>query len=140
MNQELTVRWRSGAVVLRFLVIGLAACSRATSLLVEDDPWAEEESDSVTVAITNDNFYDARIHAQYDGGHRYALGTIAGNGQQAEVTIRWEPRPIIFEIMFIISGAVYLSQPVQALPGDIIEIRLPPNIDASGFFRRVRRS
>jgi hypothetical protein len=134
------MRWSSGTVCSVFLaMMMLAACSRATSLLVEDESWVEEEPDSITVAITNDNFYDARIHAQYDGGHRYSLGTVAGNGQQAEVSIRWEPRPIIFEIMFIVSGAVYLSHPVQALPGDIIEVRLPPNIDASGFFRRVRR-
>ncbi len=131
--------WLSRLVVLSSLVTSLAACSRASALLVEDDPWAEEEPDSITVALTNDNFYDARIHAQYDGGNRYSLCTIAVNGQQVEVTIRWEPRPLIFEIMFIISGAVYLTHPVQALPGDVIEVRLPPNIDASGFFRRVRR-
>lgn len=134
------MRWLSSSVLLSSLAIGVAACSRATSTPVEYDPWAEEEPESVTVAITNDNFYDARIHALYDGGHRYSLGTVPGNGQQAEVTIRWAPQPIIFEITFIVSGAVYLSHPVQAQPGDIIEVRLPPNIEASGFFRRVRRS
>lgn len=135
------MRWhRRTCLLLPSVLAFTAACAAAAGLLGRNDPDAEEEPDNITIAITNDNFYDARIHAQYDGGHRYSLGTVAGNGQQAEVMIRWEPRPITFEIMLIISGAVYLSYPVQVLPGDTVEIRLPPNIDASGFFRRVPRN
>ncbi|MBI4419263.1 MAG: hypothetical protein HY560_00410 [Gemmatimonadetes bacterium] len=98
-----------------------------------------EPPDSVVVEVVNDNFYDARIHAAYDGGHRLSLGTIAGNGNRAEVTIPWEPRPIVFQILFIIGGTAYVSHPVEVERGDIIEVRLPRNIDMSGFFRRVSR-
>jgi hypothetical protein len=120
------------------LLATAAACARAASRM-EDEPESQS-ADSVTIAITNDNFYDARVHALYTGGNRYALGTVGSNGQRAAVTIRWEPKPIVFEILFIISGAVYVSHPVQAASGDTIEVRLPPNIEASGFFQRVPRS
>lgn len=86
----------------------------------------------------NDNFYDARIHAVYRGGQRRSLGTIAGNGGSTRTALAWEPHSLVFEVSFIISGASYVSQPVDVARGESIEVRLPANIDQSGFFRRVR--
>lgn len=119
-------------------VLAGAACASGHGVSVERSPFPEPP-DSVLVEVVNDNFYDARIHAVYDGGQRVSLGTIAGNGNRAEATIHWEPRPIVFEILFIIGGSAYVSYPVEAERGDIIEVRLPRNIDMSGFFRRVSR-
>jgi hypothetical protein len=97
-------------------------------------------ADSIYIETLNDNFYEARIHAVYKGGQRRSLGTIAGNGGRARTAIPWEPRALTFEVLFIIGGAAYVSYPVDASRGETIEVRLPPNIDQSGFFRRVRRS
>ena len=95
------------------------------------------EPDSVRVETINDYFYDARVHAVYGGGSRRTLGTIAGNGGHSEVAIPWEPRDLVFEISFVIGGASYVTHPMNVARGESIELRLPPNIDASGFFRRV---
>lgn len=94
--------------------------------------------DSVFIDAVNEHFYDARVHAVYDGGQRRSLGTIAGNGGSTRTAIAWEPHALIFVVSFIISGASYVSQPVEVTRGENIEVRLPANIDQSGFFRRVR--
>lgn len=127
----------SRLMALAPMVIG-AACGGGHGVSVEHSPLPEPP-DSVLVQVVNDNFYDARIHAVWDGGQRVSLGTVAGNGNRAEASIRWEPRPIVFEILFIIGGTAYVSHPVEVERGDIIEVRLPRNIDMSGFFRRLPR-
>lgn len=97
------------------------------------------DTDSIFIDAVNEHFYDARIHAVYTGGQRRSLGTVAGNGGSTRTAIAWEPHSLVFEISFIISEASYVSQPVDVSRGQNIELRLPPNIDQSGFFRRVRR-
>jgi hypothetical protein len=117
------------------LALAAAACTGGPSL-GESGP---EAPDSIVVEAFNDHFYDARIHAVYAGGQRRTLGTIVGNGGHAEKVLEWEPHALVFEIMFIVSGESYISEPIDVSRGDYVEVRLPPNIDASGFFRRVRR-
>lgn len=96
--------------------------------------------DSIFVEALNEHFYDARIHAVYVGGQRRTLGTIAGNGGQIERALQWEPHALVFEVSFLISGARYVSYPLDVSRGELVEVRLPPNIDQSGFFRRVSRN
>lgn len=123
------------AVALALLA---AACAGSQDVQVEEAALPALP-DSIYVEVTNDHFYDARIHAVYDGGQRHTLGTIHGNGGHAEVALGWQPRPLTFLISFIIGGQAYVSHPVDVVRGDIVEVRLPPNIEASGFFRRVGR-
>lgn len=113
-----------------------AACARGTGD-VAHQATAGEPPDSVYVEVVNDHFYDARVHAVYDGGARHSLGTIPGNGNHAELVIPWQPRPLVFEITFVISNAAYLTYPIDVARGEALEIRLPSNIHLSGFFRRV---
>ncbi|MGH7576151.1 MAG: hypothetical protein ACREM1_13625 [Longimicrobiales bacterium] len=120
----------SGTVALAMLVTACAGRSQRDAT-----PRAD-----ITVDIVNDNFYDARIHALHDGGRRRTLGTIAGNGGRTRKALEWEPRMLIFEVSFIVEGSVYRSLPLDVSPGEAIELRLPPNIDESGFFRRVSRN
>jgi hypothetical protein len=127
------------SVRLPFTVIALAlgaACAGRSDVQTGTPAGA---GDSVRVETTNDYFYDARVHAVYGGGSRRALGTIPGNGGHSEVAIPWEPRDLVFEIAFVIGGASYVTHPMNVTRGESIELRLPPNIDASGFFRRVSR-
>jgi hypothetical protein len=95
--------------------------------------------DSIHVEAINENFYDARIHAVFTGGQRRSLGTIAGNGGKARMALAWEPRSLVFEVVFITDGAAYASLPVDIPAGESIEVRVPMNISGSGFFRRLRR-
>lgn len=93
--------------------------------------------DTVYVEVINDHYYDARVHVLYDGGARYAVGTIGGNQRQDAVAIPWRPRALVVEVTMIIQGSVYRSQAVDAARGDVVEVRLPPNIETSGFFTRI---
>lgn len=122
------------STMLLILALSMAACSwmRGT-----DDPYSEGGSDSVYIDAVNDHYYDARIHAVYTGGQRRSLGTVAGNGGEVERAIRWEPHALVFEIEFVVSGAMYATHPLDVSRGEQIELRLPPNIEQSGFFRRV---
>lgn len=114
-----------------------SACSRASDF--DGSGPAATWADSIVVEAVNDHFYDARVHAVFAGGKRLTLGTIAGNGGYAEVPLVWEPRALVFEISFIVSGAQYVSVPVDVARGEHVALRLPPNIDMSGYFRRVSR-
>jgi hypothetical protein len=106
-----------------------------------DSPAAEpSQPDSIYIDALNEHFYDARVHAVFTGGQRRSLGTIVGNGGQARTAVMWEPHALVFEISFIISGAEYVSQPLNVSRGEVVELRLPANIDQSGFFRRVSRN
>jgi hypothetical protein len=101
---------------------------------------AAAQPERIYIEAFNDNFYDARVHAVYSGGSRRSLGTIAGNGGRAQLTLGWEARPLVFEVSFIIDGAAYVSYPVDVTPGQYVVVRLPPNMQGSGLFRRVSRS
>jgi hypothetical protein len=121
------------AVAITFLG---AACAGRAERVGDDVPAVP---DSVIVEAFNDHFYEARIHAVYAGGQRRSLGTIAGNGGHTKMAIAWQPRALSFEVAFIIDGAEYVSHTVDVSPGELVEVRLPPNINESGFFRRVQR-
>jgi len=113
-----------------------AACAHGRATDVRQAP-AAEAPDSVFVEVINDNYYDARLYAVYAGGARYPLGTVGGNLRQARVAIPWSPRPLVVELLLVIGGGRYVSDALSAQPGEVVEIRLPPNLDASGFFRRA---
>ena len=94
--------------------------------------------DSILVFAVNENYYDARIHAVYDGGQRLSVGTVAGNGGRARVALPWEPRAVEFSVFLVTAGTTYMTPPFDLAAGDSIELRVPLNITSSGFFRRVR--
>lgn len=96
--------------------------------------------DSIVVDVLNENYYAARIHAVHTGGQRRSLGTIPGNGGRARLALAWEPRALVFEVLLVTLGAAYVSYPVDVAPGESIDVRVPSNINESGFFRRVRRN
>lgn len=121
-----------------WLAVFGVACARAKDVSLQPDT-AGTAPDGVLVEVINDNYYDARVHVIYDGGLRRSLGTIGGNGRQAKVAIPWQPRALVVEVTLIIGGGVYRSDRIHVSPGDVLEVRVPANIQSSGFFRRVRR-
>lgn len=118
------------------LVLLVGACARGGR--PSADAAIQAAPDSVLVHVRNENYFAARIHAQWLGGQRRSLGTVDGNGGRAKVTIPWEPRALVFEILLITDGGAWVSESVNAGPADSIELRLPQNFGASAFFRRVR--
>ena len=128
----------SGRIALAVAAAFLgAACARVPGNSRGDAPPAVGP-DSVVVAILNENYYAARIHAVYGSGQRHSLGTIDGNGGRAEALLAWEPRALVFEVLLVTAGATYLTQPLDVAAGGSIDLRVPANIAESGFFRRVR--
>ena len=91
-------------------------------------------AETVLIDVVNENYFDVRVHAAYVGGQRRALGTIAGNGGHRRVDIPWEPKPLAFEAFLVTAGATYVSQPVDVTPGESVDVRIPQNIGASGFW------
>jgi hypothetical protein len=92
--------------------------------------------DSIYVEIVNEHFNDARVHAIYDGGHRYTLGLVVGHSKAPLNGIPWQPHPLVLEISFIAAGGPYYTHDLLLAPGDVITVRIPPNIATSAFFRR----
>ena len=122
------------------LLLVLVACAGSGAAPGPDAPApAARGGDSVLVEVVNDNYYDARIHLVYDGGTRHSLGTVASNGRQAAKAIPWLPRPLYVEVTLVVAGGVYRSQAIDVIRGEVLEIRVPANLETSGFFRRVRR-
>jgi hypothetical protein len=136
------IRTRAARAALAAAAAGLAwlgvACARARDAHVQPGTLGAAR-DSVFVEVVNDNYYDARVHMIYAGGARHSLGTIAGNGRQPALAIPWQPRTLVVEVTLVIGGGVYRSDAIDVAPGDVVQVRVPANLDASGFFRRVRR-
>jgi hypothetical protein len=133
---------RSGAAVRRAVGVALvvlgAACGlgRGARRASAETP---AQPDSLFVEVINDNYYDARLHLIYEGGGRLSLGTVPGNERQPVHAVPWYPRRLTVEVRLVIGGGVYRSQPIDAAKGDILQIRVPANLETSGFFRRVSR-
>ena len=98
------------------------------------DPAFREE---IAVRVINDNYYSARIRAVYDGGNRYSIWTVESHSTVDDLVIPWQPRLLWFEIDLIVGPGFYLSDRVHVAPGDLVELRLPPDLEESGFFRRI---
>lgn len=94
--------------------------------------------DSIYVEVVNEHFSDARVHAIYDGGHRYTLGLVIGHSKAPLNGIPWQPHPLVLEVSFIAAGGPYYTHDLLLEPGDVITVRIPPNIETSAFFRRRR--
>lgn len=126
-------RWAS--LITAGVVLGGAACQRRSAVQVQ--PSKEPVSDSVFVEVVNDNYYDARVHVIYQGGARHSIGTIVGNTRHDPVAIPWQPRALVIEIALIVGSGVYRSDGLDVAAGDVVAVRIPPNLDVSAFFRRV---
>jgi len=123
--------------LLCLAVLGVA-CAQPPAVRVQPNAGAVMP-ESVFVEVVNDNYYDARVHTIYDGGGRHSLGTIAGNRRQIARAIPWQPRSLTVEVTLIIGGGVYRSDAIDVAAGDLVQVRVPANLETSGFFRRVRR-
>ncbi len=130
---------------MRPILTGIPILGAAVGLLCAcaAGPAADEDllplaSDSVFVMIVNETQYDARVHAFYRGGARYPLGTVGSNRTTEGLAIPWQPRGLSVEIDLVIGPGVFRSQEVTVAQGDLVEVRIPPNIQTSGFFIRVQ--
>lgn len=135
-------RSRKGATDMRNLLtlsagvtlVLLAACTNRGPAVA---PPAPTSTDSVTVHVLNQNYWDATIYWIYEGEVRRRLGIVRGNQDEAEFKVPWSPRMLAFEVDLIVAGGVYLSQPFSVSPEGYVDLTLPSNLQSSGFFRRI---
>ncbi len=130
-------RWPASSVLLGCVLFAFA-CGRGGSAFTTNGS-EPQLGDSVAVRVVNDNFYSARVRAIYEGGGRFIIGTVESHNGEDDFMIPWQPKPLQFEIDLIIGPGLYLSDRVHVVPGDLVELQLPVDLEQSGFFRRVRR-
>lgn len=116
-------------------IVTVAACGGARDVDVRHGA-VPDVGDSVYVELVNEHFNDARVHAIYAGGHRYTLGLVVGHSKAPLTAIPWQPHPLMLEVTFIAAGGPYYTEDLLLDPGDVITVRIPPNIETSAFFRR----
>jgi hypothetical protein len=132
------MRRRALAGALTGLLLA-AACGGKGEVSVEHADEPDQGPDSVYVHIINNHFYDARIHAKYDRGQSYSLGTVVGSDEQGRSTaIAWSPQPLVFEVLLIVASERYVSYEINLERGDVVQLTIPPNIGSAGTFRRVQ--
>ena len=136
MSQSVNVKRLAVLVTLLAGVpLTAAACGGGRDVTVQHAA-VPHVGDSIYVEIVNEHFSDARVHAIYDGGHRYTLGLVIGHTKAPLNGIPWQPHPLVLEISFIAAGGPYYTHDLLLEPGDVITVRIPPNIETSAFFRR----
>lgn len=117
-------------------LVVVAACGGGKDIEVRH-AVSPDAPDSIYVEIVNEHFYDARVYALYEEAARRPLGLVVGNTTAMPVALPWQPRPFVFEISFIAESGLYYTDQIMLDRGDVIQIRIPPNIATSAFFRRA---
>ncbi len=118
------------------LAVGLAsACGGGREIEIRRGA-TPQVNDSIYVEVVNDHYSDARVYAVYESGARYPLGLIVGKTKAPLMPILWQPRRFVFEISFIGAEGLFHSEDLILEAGDVIQLRIPPNIASSAFFRR----
>ncbi len=126
------MREHVACVGLTALVIALAACARGGG---EYDEFAPEVPDEITLEVQNQNFYDATLYA-VSGTHRLRLGSVVGNGQ-GTFQFQW-PQPRMQVEIDLIGVGSYLTDWISVDRGDILELRIEPDLDRTPPVRRRR--
>jgi len=131
------MRARSFVSLSAVIVFGAVACAGNRGGIAVTHPESAFARDSITISVLNDHWYDARVYVVYGDAIRYPLGVVANKREAGPFTIPWHVQPLAMEVDFIIEYGRYLSDEILVDPGDLVELRIPPNIAASGFFRIV---
>jgi len=88
-------------------------------------------SDSVTLDVQNQNYYDATLYAVWRNGRRTRLGRVSGN-TRGTFAFRWESTEMQIEIRLLSVGS-YFTQPMMVERGDALDLVIEPGLD-----RRIR--
>lgn len=112
------------ALLLIMVGVGLgAACSRSAPAMGGLSP---DVPDSVRIDVVNDNFYDADIFSEYEGDVRRRLGMVNGFSSRS-FSIPYRPAQLVM-VMRLIGAGEAVSNILAVNPGDILELRLLPDL------------
>lgn len=117
------------------LALAGTACATQAGGINVVRPEVPAARDSIAITVINDHWYDARVYAVYGGAMRYPLGVIGNKREVGPIVIPWQIQELSMEVDLIIAPGRYVTDEILVQPGDIVELRIPPNISSSGFFR-----
>jgi hypothetical protein len=107
---------------LLVVLMAAAACASGGSTPPSDRPV----TDSITIQVVNNNFYDANIYAQYDGQNRNRLGMVFGHGT-GTFYVRWHQSDLRM-VMSLVGGGTATSNSLVVSPGDVVRLELMPDL------------
>lgn len=117
---------RTGLALAAAVAIALTSC--ATGSASGDDPYAGGVGTrDVTVLVENLNTSDATLYMIWGAGNRVRLGRI-NSLSEAEFTTRWYHPDVRMEARFL-AGQTYTTNSLPVSPGEILELKLPGNLD-----------
>lgn len=133
MTPHTSVLTRPAAAFTPLVLVGIAiaALSGCAQLFDreggDDDLWdrASGGGGDITLSIRNDNYYDARVYARWNG-ERDRLGLVTGLTSEV-FTMSGRSGSLRLEVDFVATRN-FVSRPVQVGPGDHLTFRIPSRV------------
>lgn len=104
------------------LLVAGGACGPTPQPVTSATP---AETQTVTIEVVNQNFYDANILANYEGEVQRRLGFVQGF-QTDTFTLPWRNHQLVMISQFVGGGGV-VSNILTVSPGDVLEFRILPD-------------
>ena len=118
---------RIAAWLLAAASVGAIGCASGSSGSSDAYDRSGSNSRDVTVIVDNLNTSDATLYMIWGAGNRVRLGRISGLSE-GEFTTRWYGPDVRMEARFL-AGETYVTHSLPVSPGEILELRLPGNLD-----------
>ena len=118
---------RIAAWLLAAASVGAIGCASGSSGSSDAYDRSGSKSRDVTVIVDNLNTSDATLYMIWGAGNRVRLGRISGLSE-GEFTTRWYGPDVRMEARFL-AGETYVTNSLPVSPGEILELRLPGNLD-----------
>ena len=118
---------RIAAWLLAAASVGAIGCASGSSGSSDAYDRSGSNSRDVTVIVDNLNTSDATLYMIWGAGTRVRLGRISGLSE-GEFTTRWYGPDVRMEARFL-AGETYVTHSLPVSPGEILELRLPGNLD-----------
>lgn len=122
-------------IAVTCIALVTAGCGRLLGGGGTSDDTLVARSDSVTLHVKNQNFYDATLYLIWRTGRRFRLGSVGGNGER-DFSFRWEANDLWVEIHLLSVEGSYQTPPMAVDKGDELELVVEPGLDRRIRFRR----
>lgn len=117
---------RIGPFLLFLAMLTVAGCAQLFDR-TESDLWdvASSGGTDITLAIQNDNYYDARVFVRWNG-ERQRLGLVTGLSSEV-FTMSGRTGTLRLEVDFVATRN-FISDAVTVGPGDHLTFRIPSRV------------
>ena len=129
---------------LWLLNLGTAVCLSGVALGCSSNPGPATGSfqsasfDSLFIFIENQNFYDAAVFLEFQGGTRRRLSTVSAYSTERHA-VRYNPSDMWFHVDFIGARIETRSRAMSLRPGETVQLELTANAHRTGQLITRRR-